>query len=231
MNKNSIIKKTIRSYVKREGRLTSAQQFALDNHWQKYGIELNTGLINLFDTFKRHAPLILDIGVGTGDSTFHHAQIHPENNYLAIEVHRPGLGQLINKIESHGLMNIRVSNDDIMDVLEQQIPDNSISQIFIFFADPWPKKRHHKRRLINNQLIALIKKKITIHGRLHIATDWQDYAEHIDELCKADESLINLAAGMTHCSPRPHWRIHTRYEKRGIRLQHRVWDFCFSFNK
>jgi tRNA (guanine-N7-)-methyltransferase len=221
---------SIRSYVKREGRLTAAQQEALENYWKKNGVDFSAEILNLDALFERRAPLVLDIGVGTGDSTFSHAQSHLENNYLAIEVHRPGLGQLLNKIELNHLNNIKVSNHDVVHVLQDQIPDDSISQIFIFFPDPWPKTKHHKRRLINKQLIELIKKKIKLQGRLHIATDWQDYARHIQKLCDSDPELLNLASN-NGFAPRPHWRIKTRYESRGLRLEHRVWDFCYGFNK
>jgi tRNA (guanine-N7-)-methyltransferase len=229
LKENRTKKNTIRSYVKREGRLTKSQQYALDNYWEQHGVGFGSDVINLHALYKRRAPLILDIGVGTGDSTFNHALTHPENDYLAIEVHRPGIGQLLNNIASNNLTNIKVSNDDVLDVLQHQIPDRSISQIFIFFADPWPKKRHHKRRLINTQLIELIKKKIAAHGRLHIATDWQDYADHIQKLCRSDPELINLAGNNVNSVPRPNWRINTRYESRGLRLEHKVWDFCYGF--
>ena len=197
------LKKSIRSYVKREGRLTKSQQHALDNYWGKHGVNFSPDTLNFQTLYKRRAPLILDIGVGTGDSTHHHAQLHPENNYLAIEVHRPGVGQLLNNIESSNLSNIKVSNQDVLEVLEHQIPNHSINQIFIFFADPWPKKRHHKRRLINKALIDLIKLKITTNGRLHIATDWEDYAEHIINLMILNSDIINLSGHDHQTVPRP----------------------------
>lgn len=221
--------RTIRSFVKRDSRLTKSQQLALDNYWDKYGIEFSPCQLDLDKVFKRHAPVVMDIGVGTGDTTFFHAQTHPENNYLAIEVHRPGIGRLINSIEYNNLSNIKVINHDVIDVLQEQIPDHALSQVFIFFPDPWHKKRHHKRRLINNGLIELIKKKITSNGRLHIATDWKDYARHIQKLCDADPELINLT-GNNQSAPRPVWRSKTRYESRGLRLEHDVWDFCYALN-
>ncbi len=230
MKDSTIKQKTIRSYVKREGRLTNAQQYALDNYWAKHGVMFSSDILDFQSLYKRRAPLILDIGVGTGDSTLNHAETHPENNYLAIEVHRPGVGQLLNNIESNNLSNIKISNNDVIDVLQNQIPDRSICQVFIFFADPWPKTRHQKRRLINKQLIELLKRKIVIHGRLHIATDWQDYANHIQKLCQSDPALINLSGSKSYSSPRPNWRIKTRYEARGLRLNHNVWDFCYGLN-
>ena len=221
--------RNIRSFVRREGRLTKAQKYALDHYWEKHGIEYQPALLNIDEIFKRRAPLVVDIGVGTGDSTLKHAQLHPENNYLAIEVHRPGIGHLLNQIESNNLPNIKIINHDVIEILKQQIPNQTISQILIFFPDPWPKKRHHKRRLINPNLLTLIKRKLSRHGRLYIATDWEDYAEHIQLLFNQDTSFFNLA-GSESSSPRPAWRIPTRYESRGLRLDHKVWDFCYSLN-
>ena len=230
LKENTKNKNIIRSYVKREGRLTSSQRYALNNYWIKHGVNFSTFNLDLKSLYKRRAPFIIDIGVGTGDSTLNHAQKHPENNYLAIEVHRPGIGQLLNKIESNNLTNIKISNNDVIDVLQNQIPYRSVNQMFIFFSDPWPKTKHQKRRLINKQLIELVKKKIALHGRLHIATDWHDYANHIQNLCSLDSSLINLSANKLASAPRPNWRIRTRYEDRGLKLKHNVWEFCYGFN-
>ncbi len=229
MNDYQIRNRTIRSFVKRDSRLTKSQQLALDNYWDNYGIDFKPELINLYKEFKRHAPIVMDIGVGTGDTTFSHAQAHPENNYLAIEVHRPGIGRLLNTIKLNNLENIKVINHDVVEVLQEQIPARSLSQIFIFFPDPWHKKRHHKRRLINNKLLELIKNKLTTNGRLHIATDWKDYARHIQQLCNEDPELIDLN-GNDKSAPRPNWRTKTRYELRGLRLRHDVFDFCYALN-
>jgi len=222
-------KRTIRSFVKRDSRLTKSQQMALDNYWDKHGINFSNEKLNINSLFERVAPVVMDIGVGTGDTTFFHAQTHPENNYLAIEVHKPGIGRLLNSIESKKLTNIKIINHDVIDVLREQIPDNSLSQVFIFFPDPWPKKKHHKRRLINHDLLELLKKRMSKNGRLHIATDWENYAEHIQNLCDVDSELINLG-GSKQSVPRPDWRTKTRYESRGIRLEHNVWDFCYGLN-
>ncbi len=229
MNQTPIKKRTIRSFVRRDSRLTKAQLHALENYWDQHGVEYDDSTLNLDNLFKRKAPLILDIGVGTGDATLHHAKAHPENNYLAIEVHRPGIGHLLNQIEINKLTNIKVISHDVIDVLKNQIPENSISQAFIFFPDPWPKKRHHKRRLINEQLVTLIKQCIKDNGRLHIATDWYDYADHIQLLLNDDPELINLA-GKENTAPRPDWRIKTRFELRGLKLGHSVCDFCYVLN-
>ena len=221
------VKKSIKSYVKREGRLTKSQLYGLDNYWIKYGIEYSPKKINFEEIFESYRPLILDIGFGSGESTINHAISHPENNYLAVEVHRPGIGRLLNKIEENTLTNIKIIKHDVIDILQEQIPDYSLTQIFIFFPDPWPKKRHHKRRLINKELIKLIKKKLVMHGRLHIATDWEDYANYIMEIGNADSELINLA-GYNNYSTRPEWRTETRFEHRGKKLEHNVWDLCYG---
>lgn len=215
--------------MRREGRLTKSQQLALSQYWKKHGIDYTPELLDLTGVFSRRAPLIMDVGVGTGDTTLNHAKLHPENNYLAIEVHRPGIGHLLNQIEQNKVSNLKIINHDVINVLQDQIPDHSITQIFIFFPDPWPKKRHHKRRLINETLLNLVKEKLTRHGRLHIATDWSEYADHISEICNKDPGLTNLA-GIKALAPRPGWRINTRYEARGMRLNHNVWDFCFGIN-
>ena len=227
MNDSLAVKKSIKSYVKREGRLTKSQLYGLDNYWIKYGIEYSPKKINFEEIFESYRPLILDIGFGSGESTINHAISHPENNYLAVEVHRPGIGRLLNKIEENTLTNIKIIKHDVIDILKEQIPDCSLTQIFIFFPDPWPKKRHHKRRLINKELIKLIKKKLVLHGRLHIATDWENYANYIMEIGNADLELINLA-GYNNYSPRPEWRTETRFEHRGKKLEHNVWDLCYG---
>ena len=221
------VKKSIKSYVKRERRLTKSQLYGLDNYWIKYGIEFSPKIINFEEIFESYKPLILDIGFGSGESTINHAISHPENNYLAVEVHRPGIGRLLNKIEENTLTNIKIIKHDVIDILKEQIPDCSLTQIFIFFPDPWPKKRHYKRRLINKELIKLIKKKLVLHGRLHIATDWENYANYIMEIGNADSELINLA-GHNNYSPRPEWRTETRFEHRGKKLEHNVWDLCYG---
>lgn len=228
-NNTEFKNRTIRSFVKRESRLTKAQELALKNYWDKLGIDFNDKLIDLHSVFNRHAPVIMDIGVGTGDTTFHHAKTRPENNYLAIEVHKPGVGRLLNSIVSKELNNIRIINHDVIEVLQKQIPDRCLSQVFIFFPDPWPKKKHHKRRLINKTLLELLKKKLTLNGRLHIATDWENYAEHIQELCNQDDGLLSLSSN-EKIAPRPDWRTQTKYETRGLKLEHHVWDFCYALN-
>ncbi len=229
MNQETSSHNGIKSFVRRAGRLTQAQARALELFWPTYGLDKDELPLNIDHLFQRHAPLVLDIGVGTGASTIHHAIHHPENNYLAIEVHKPGIGHLLNEIEKYALSNIRIINDDVITVLREYLANHSISQCFIFFPDPWPKKRHHKRRLINSTLITLLKEKMTAQARLHIATDSAGYAEHINELFLDSKDFYHLAGPAVY-APRPDWRIKTRYEDRGLNLQHTIYDYCLGLS-
>ena len=220
-------RRRIRSFVRREGRMTPAQRAALDGLWQNYGVAYSQALLSLADIFGRNAPVIIDIGSGAGTFTFQHARRHPENNYIAIEVHRPGVGRLLRDIHKSGLKNIRIINHDAVEVLEHQIASNTIDEITIFFPDPWPKKRHHKRRLIQPPFLQTLKSALKSNGRLFIATDWPDYAAHIMALCDHDPELINLA-GRGNPAPRPKWRLLTAYENRGLKLKHEVKDFYYA---
>ena len=217
----------IKSFVCRGRRLTRAQKYALDYYRQRHVIPFQKRPIDIRRAFKRQAPLILDIGPGRGDFTLHHALRRPENNYLAVEVHQPGIGHLLNEIERHKAGNIKIIDHDVIEALTYQIPARGLSQAMIFFPDPWPKKRHHKRRLIKPALLALLKIKLAAHGRLHIATDWEDYAAQIAHVFRQDPDFVNLAAPGPF-APRPAWRIKTRYEARGLRLGHPIRDFCYA---
>ena len=219
----------IRSFVRREGRMTDSQKQAITKFWPLYGIEFSKTFLDLDKLFLRTAPKILDIGTGMGDSTIQLARQYPENDYLAVEVHRPGVGSLLRQINEHRLQNIRISNHDVMDVIKYQIPLCSLDQVYIFFPDPWPKKRHHKRRLINNVFLDLLAARMKSHARLYIATDWQDYADNILQLMDGRMDFINLAA--QGYAPRPRWRPLTRFEKRGHHLEHGVRDFIYARNQ
>jgi len=164
-----------------------------------------------------------------GDTTTSMAFANPENDYLAIEVHRPGIGSLLRQIEINNLSNIRIIAHDVVDVLQFQLPANCLDIVYIFFPDPWPKKRHHKRRLINHNFLESLKIKLKSNARLFLATDWQDYAEHILKTFETSPGFINLA-GKYNFAPRPIWRPITRFEKKGYRLDHGVWDFVFSYS-
>lgn len=218
----------ILSYVLREGRMTPAQKEALEASWPLYGLEFSKASLDLNKIFGRHAPRILEIGSGMGNATAQIADQNRDNDYLAVEVHRPGIGSLIRRIEEDKLSNIRLISHDIVDILKYQLPENSIDCVYIFFPDPWPKKKHHKRRLISASLLPLIKQVLKNHGRLFIATDWEDYAEQIIELIDNEPDIINLA-GNNQTAPRPRWRPMTKFENRGLNKGHRVYDFALAF--
>jgi len=217
----------IRSFVRREGRLTKGQQRALDELFPRYGISLQQGKLDFDVLFRRNAFRVLEIGFGNGASLAEMAMNHPENDYLGIEVHRPGVGNLLLQIEKQGLNNIRVSNDDAVEVLEQQISDATLDAVYLFFPDPWHKKKHHKRRIVQPTFVQLLRRKLKPGGIFHMATDWENYAEHMQEVMSAAEGFENLA-GEGNYSARPEYRPLTKFEQRGHRLGHGVWDLVFK---
>jgi tRNA (guanine-N7-)-methyltransferase len=219
-------RRVIRSYVLREGRLTSGQARALEQHWPAYGIDFSRQPLDLDACFGRRAPRVLDIGSGNGDSTLALAARCPENDYLAVEVHRPGVGNLLRRAARAGLRNVRVIRHDAVEVLQYQIPDNSLDEVHILFPDPWPKKKHHKRRLVSTAFLELLLPKLKNHARLYLATDWPDLAEHMLEVCDAFPGLRNLA-GRGRYAPRPLWRYRTRFEQRGEKREHQVYDLIY----
>ncbi|WP_018233048.1 tRNA (guanosine(46)-N7)-methyltransferase TrmB [Thioalkalivibrio thiocyanodenitrificans] len=211
----------IRSFVRREGRLTAGQQRALDTLWPRFGIEYSEKMPNLASIFGRSAPITLEIGFGNGESLAAMAQAAPERDFLGIEVHRPGVGHLLQRIEALGLTNLRVMCHDAVEVLKHRIPPGSLDTVQIFFPDPWHKKRHHKRRIIQPAFVALLATRIRPGGTLHLATDWEDYAQHMLEVMRGSGAFRNTAEGF---APRPAHRPPTRFEQRGQRLGHGVWD-------
>lgn len=216
----------IRSFVRREGRLTKGQQRALDELWPKYGIDNEKSSIDLNKTFNRKAPKILEIGFGNGRSLALMASEHPENDYLGIEVHRPGVGALLLLVEELCLSNIRIICDDAVEVIKNRIADNSLDRVQIFFPDPWHKKRHHKRRIIQPDFIALVAHKLKPGGLLHMATDWQDYAQHMTDIMKLIDAFENISQDSDYVE-RPDYRPLTKFEQRGQRLGHGVWDLIY----
>jgi tRNA (guanine-N7-)-methyltransferase len=219
--------RTIRSFVKREGRLTAGQQRALDSQWPLFGIDYSEQTLDLDQLFGRSAPKVLEIGFGNGDSLWQMAQAHPEQDYLGIEVHRPGVGHLLHLIESSGQSNIRVSNHDAVEVLKHQIPDASLDRVQLFFPDPWHKKKHHKRRILQTAFAELVAQKLKPGGIFHLATDWEHYAEHMLEVMNNHPLYENLSADNTYVE-RPAERPLTKFEQRGHRLGHGVWDMFFK---
>lgn len=217
----------ILSFVRREGRLTAGQQRAMDELLPRFGIEGQGGMLDLDALFGRRAPRILEIGFGNGESLVSIAEQHPENDYIGIEVHRPGVGHLLMRIEELGLTNLRVICDDAVEVLAQRIPDNSLAALYLFFPDPWHKKRHHKRRQVQPQWAELVWRKLQPGGLLHMATDWQNYAEHMLAVIMADPGFHNTSSQGDYV-PRPEYRPLTKFEQRGHRLGHGVWDLIFA---
>ncbi|MGD8483482.1 MAG: tRNA (guanosine(46)-N7)-methyltransferase TrmB [Thioalkalispiraceae bacterium] len=216
----------IRSFVKREGRLTRGQQRALDELFPVYGFNSGEGILDLDEKFGRKAARILEIGFGNGASLAEMARTHPENDYLGIEVHRPGVGNLLLQIEKDSISNIRVMCDDAVEVLENNIADETLDAVYLFFADPWHKKKHHKRRIVQPAFAQLLRNKLKLNGIFHMATDWQDYAEHMMEVMSNAQGFENTA-GTGNYIERPDYRPLTKFEQRGQRLGHGVWDLVF----
>jgi tRNA (guanine-N7-)-methyltransferase len=217
----------IRSFVLRAGRMTRGQQRAMDEYWPRWGLELEQGMLDAQAAFGRQAPLVLEIGFGMGQSLSEMAAAAPERNFIGIEVHRPGVGRLLHDLGEQGSVNVRVYCEDAVLVLQQCIADASLEGVQIFFPDPWHKKRHHKRRLIQCEFVSLLASKLKPGGRLHLATDWENYAEHMLAVM-AGVPQFNNEAGPGQYSPRPDYRPLTKFEKRGQRLGHGVWDLIFT---
>jgi tRNA (guanine-N7-)-methyltransferase len=218
----------IRSFVRREGRLTPGQQRALDELWPRYGLPGDTSLAPT-TTFGRSAPLTLEIGFGNGASLATMAKQDPESNYVGIEVHRPGVGHLLKQIEADELENIRIYCHDAVEVLENCIDDHSLDRVLLFFPDPWHKKKHHKRRIVQPPFVNLLARKLKRGGIFHMATDWQAYAEHMLNIMES-AAAFSSSAGDQGYSERPAYRPTTKFEQRGQRLGHGVWDLVYRRN-
>ena len=216
----------IRSFVRREGRLTAAQQRALDELWPRYGIEAEGSLLDLDALFGRAAPKVMEIGIGMGDALAQMAEENPQNDYIGIDVHRPGIGRVMARLDAQGSENVRLFCHDAVEVLQRRIADESLDRVLFFFPDPWHKKRHHKRRLIQPPFVELLRRKLKPGGVLHMATDWQDYAEQMMAVLSNTPGFAN-EAGKGSYAPRPAYRPVTKFEKRGQRLGHGIWDLLF----
>lgn len=214
----------IRSYVLRQGRVSNAQQRAFDTLLPQFGIPYATQAVDLDHVFGRHGTRVLEIGFGMGETTAIIAAQHPGNDYLGIEVHTPGVGALLKTIAEQNLTNVRIVQHDAVEVLNHMIAPQTFDAVHIFFPDPWPKKRHHKRRLIQPPLVSLLCDRIKPGAYLHVATDWQEYAEQILDVMKQEPQLENTAADY---APRPAYRPQTKFESRGLKLGHGVWDVIF----
>lgn len=223
-------RRSIRSFVIRRGRSTVAQERALEDLWPRYGIEFSPEFLDLDATYGRSAPAMLEIGFGAGEALLAFAQAHPRMNCLGIEVHPPGVGRLLLEVDTAALTNVRVIMHDAVEVLEQQIAPASLALAHILFPDPWPKKRHHKRRLIQPSFVALLARALAPGGLLRLATDWEHYALHMREVLDASSDFENRG-GEAGFVARPPERPITRFESRGQRLGHSVWDLEYVRSK
>lgn len=217
----------IRSFVRRQGRLTQKQENAILEYWSEFGIEYQAALTDFAAYFGRIAPLTLEIGFGMGTSLVKMAKAAPEKNFLGIEVHRPGVGACIALAKEEGVDNLRVICHDAIDVLDNMIADASLDAVQLFFPDPWQKVRHHKRRIINPTFVQRVRKKLNLGSVIHLATDWQDYAAHMLAVMNQAEGFQNISTNNTYI-PRPDSRPLTKFELRGQRLGHNVWDLMFK---
>ncbi len=215
----------IRSFVRRTGRVSGAQQKALDTLSEHFIVPYNEAALDYAQLFGNDHPVIFEIGFGMGETTAHIATHLPERNFIGVEVHVPGVGALLKRIEEQQISNLRIVHHDAVEVLQHMIAPNSLAGVHIFFPDPWHKKKHNKRRLIQNPFIQFLVSRIAPGGYLHCATDWQEYAEQMLEVLTAEPALQNTAAGF---APRPDYRPVTKFEARGLRLGHGVWDVVFT---
>lgn len=220
------VRRPIRSFVKRSGRMTVGQQKAFEENWSQMGLSVDAGPLDREAVFGRCAPLVFEIGFGMGASLVAMAKQSPECDFIGVEVHEPGVGKLFHLMREQGVDNIRAYCDDAVDVLKTCIAENSLHRIQIYFPDPWHKKKHHKRRLIQAPFVELLLTRLEPGGLLHLATDWEHYAEHMMEVLSATEGLANCVDPWCF-SPRPAFRPETKFERRGQRLGHGVWDLLF----
>ncbi len=218
--------RTIRSFVRREGRMTPRQQGALATLWSRFGVEVPCGQLDFNTLFGRDAPVIVEIGFGMGQALLALAQQNPENNYLGIEVHRPGVGLLLANLAEHNLCNVRIMMADANEIFGASIPPSSLEAVLLFFPDPWPKKRHQKRRLVQPAFVSRVVDKLRVGGYFHMATDWENYAEQMLAVASNCAALDN-AALEGQFIPRPATRPVTKFERRGQKLGHGVWDLLF----
>jgi tRNA (guanine-N7-)-methyltransferase len=219
--------RAIRSFVLRQGRQTEAQKRAFAEHWPKYGLDFTGEQRSYSEVFARSVPLIAEIGFGNGEQLLFAAERESARDFLGIEVHAPGVGRLLNDLATGGLGNVRVYQHDAVEVLRQEVADGALTEARIYFPDPWHKSRHHKRRLIQPGFVTLLCDKLVPDGLLHVATDWENYAEQMWDVLDAEPRLRNLA-GARGAVPRPDWRRQTHFETRGLKLGHGVWDLLYQ---
>jgi tRNA (guanine-N7-)-methyltransferase len=225
LNGKSVTYRPIRSFVLRQGRFSPAQQRAVSDLMPRFGVPYGEKTLDFAELFGRKAPVVAEVGFGMGETTARIAADNPGNDYLGVEVHGPGVGSLLKRVDEAGITNVRIVQHDAVEVMRHMIPESSLAAIHVFFPDPWPKKRHHKRRLLQADFVELAASRLAPRGILHVATDWQEYAEHVLAVLGACPALANTADGF---APRPSWRPETKFERRGLALGHGVWDLVFE---
>ena len=223
--KDTIDRPHIRSFVHRRGHITQGQKDALERLMGQWSIPYGKSALKIESAFGRMGPLILEIGFGMGETTEKIAQARPEDLFLGVEVFNAGVGSLLNRIDQSGLTNVRIIHHDAVEVLRDMIAPESLSGVHIYFPDPWPKKRHHKRRLIQPAFVSLLASRLAPGSYMHLATDWEHYADQMLEVLRGEPTLSNTADGF---APRPDYRPQTKFETRGLRLGHGVWDLIFK---
>lgn len=219
--------RTIRSFVRRAGRLTDSQKRALADMGPAFVVQYSPAPLSFSDLFGRAAPVVLEIGFGNGETFIEQAESDPDRDYLGIEVHEPGVGHCLLKTEAAGIGNVRVIMHDAIEVLAHQVPVASLDRLNLYFPDPWPKKRHHKRRIVQDGFVELVADRLRDGGTFHIATDWANYAEHIDEVLSRSVRFACIERRV-HDGEAPLDRPQTKFERRGLRKGHRIWDWCFE---
>lgn len=216
----------VRSFVLRQGRLTKGQDLALSTIWPLFGVERGDSLLDMGSLFQREAPVTLEIGFGDGVSLAKMAKASPERNFIGIEVHRPGVGRLLHLVQENELTNVRVMDDDAVEIIKCRIPEQSLDRVQLFFPDPWHKKRHNKRRIVQPDFVSLIASRLKKGGIFHLATDWEPYSEHMAEVMETSCEFASMVEGPF--SPKPDERPVTKFETRGLKLGHGVWDLLYK---
>ncbi|MGI0119194.1 tRNA (guanosine(46)-N7)-methyltransferase TrmB [Zooshikella sp. RANM57] len=220
--------RVVKSFVIRAGRMTAGQQRGWNEVWPKMGLEFVPEQIDLAQLFGRNAPTVVEIGFGMGHSLLEMARLAPDTNFIGIEVHRPGVGALLNEADKQGLTNLRVFCHDAVEVFKHCIPESSLARVQLYFPDPWHKKRHHKRRLVQPAFVELVRSRLEREGLFHLATDWENYAEHMVSVLAEANGFRNTATEHYPYIERPDFRPLTKFEKRGHRLGHGVWDMIYQ---
>ena len=223
---STLPRREIKSFVKRIGRITAGQKLALDTQWPRFGLDYGGVQRDLAAVFGNAHAVVLEIGFGNGEALFAAAKADPARNYLGIEVHEPGVGRLLRDADAACLVNLRVSKHDAVEVLRQEIAPGALAEVRLYFPDPWHKKRHHKRRIVQPDFVEMLASRLAPGGLFHLATDWEPYAAHMFDVLDASASFRN-ELGPRQSAPRPDWRIETHFQKRGERLGHGVWDLLY----